>query len=293
ARQQEREARRVARARRDSSKSIGADTLAMPGAQARGFVGRNAEKPHGRGETVLAAERARRGTYEVSRVSTASDNVKARPAVYTQETRKKGLLERLGIKKSAEASVRSTKVSSAFSHGSAARAATNASPGYEARPAVYTHEASKRNLFSQKGGLGGTLASRLHLPGLERLPHIPIPVIVAAFIALALVIIYGPARTYYAAWRESGILEAEYQVVAEQNAELNDELARLQSLEGIEDEARKRGYAYPNEEALVVDGVEEEVLADPSLAAAAVAEHEANLPWYVQVLDTVLGYEHR
>lgn len=152
-----------------------------------------------------------------------------------------------------------------------------------ARPAVYTAKPERQGLLS-----------RFRLPSIS-LPSVDvfaIPGWVVALVAfaIALVIMYGPARMYYAAWRDAGVLHAEYEILAEQNDELNHEIERLQTLEGIEDEARSRGYVYEGEEALVVEGLEEEQVADPALVDAAVEEYQKSLPWYVGILDLVFGY---
>ena len=141
-----------------------------------------------------------------------------------------------------------------------------------ARPAVYTREATRRR-------------SRLTLHG------IPVAILIAILMAVAIAsIVAVPARLFYLAWRQSGVLQVRYEVVERQNEELNDHVERLQSLEGIEDEARSHGYVYPGEEALVVDGVEEEVLADPTEADRAVQEYEESQPWYIHTLDSLFGY---
>lgn len=206
----ERDQRRAERMQRRVARSVGADSLAAPTAHALGLAGRNVDRPRGRGETARRVEQDR------------SDNVSARPAVYTKEA--KGLRD------------------------------------------------------------------RLHLPAFSF--SVQAVVIAAIAIAVAVALIYGPARTYYSAWRDSGILQAEYNELTVQNQSLNHELDRLQTLEGIEDEARGRGYVYPGEEALVVKGVEEEAVADPERVEEAVRAYEQSLPWYVSVLDMLFGYQH-
>ena len=143
-----------------------------------------------------------------------------------------------------------------------------------ARPAVFTAEARRRPIVARP------------------LPPFAIPAAIIAAVLIAAIMLFGPVRTYYAAWRESGRLEAEYEALEQQNTELMEQLDRLQSIDGIEDEARRRGYAYPDEEVLIVDGLEEEKLADPAKVGEAVEAHEQGLPWYVNLLDGLLGYEH-
>jgi hypothetical protein len=124
---------------------------------------------------------------------------------------------------------------------------------------------------------------------LGRIPMVIAIVIVAA--ALVVGVLWGPARAYYLAWRESEVLKVEYAALVAQNEALDHDLDRLQSLEGIEDEARRRGYVYPGEEALVVKGVEDQQETDPSQVQRAIDEYEANKPWYVSWLDSMFGYQ--
>lgn len=116
--------------------------------------------------------------------------------------------------------------------------------------------------------------------------------LVGISIALGIVILMGPARMYYAAWRDEGILEAQYEAVAAQYDDLSHDIERLQTVEGIEDLARRRGYAYPNEKALVVRELEEQEFVGAVSLEDAIEEHEKGLPWYVGVLDTLFDYHY-
>ncbi len=149
-----------------------------------------------------------------------------------------------------------------------------------ARPAVYTDKTTQRTRPTVSLGALGMLG---------RVPMVIAIVIVVA--ALVVGVLWGPARAYYLAWRESEVLKVEYAALVAQNEALDHDLDRLQSLEGIEDEARRRGYVYPGEEALVVKGVEDQQQTDPSLVQRAVDEYEANQPWYVLWLDAMFGYQ--
>ena len=150
-----------------------------------------------------------------------------------------------------------------------------------ARPAVYTQEPEQKRF-------------RLRLPSLPSIgagvDSVPLPLVAVVLVAIALAIVWGPVRTYYSAWRQAGALQAQYEIVAAQNGELGHELDRLQTIEGVEDEARRRGYAYPDEEALVIDGVEDARVADPAAVARRLEEYEAGQPWYIHLLDGVFGY---
>lgn len=150
------------------------------------------------------------------------------------------------------------------------------SSSVHARPAVYTAPAGR---------------TRTHSNTSFELPSVPVPLLVLVAIAAMVWMLVIPARSFYAAWREQGALAVRYEVLTQQNEELNHKLERLQSLEGIEDEARRRGYAYPDEEALVVDGIEEEMVADPARVDEAIDAYERGLPWYLHVFDFLFGYE--
>lgn len=165
-----------------------------------------------------------------------------------------------------------------------------------ARPAVYTADVTADGRVARSRTQNETSTTWLESVS-ERLSEVrlfslPILMIAGLVVALAVVIVMGPVRTYYAAWRDEGILDAQYEVVAAQYEQLTDEVDRLQTREGVEEAARERGYVYPDEEALVVTGLEEEESAEDVLLEEAVAEHEASQPWYVRMLDALFGYQH-
>ena len=111
--------------------------------------------------------------------------------------------------------------------------------------------------------------------------------IVVAVIVATIVMLYAPARAYYIAWRTQLDLEARYAAILEENEDLYEDLDRLRSREGIEDEARKRGYVIPGETSVVVRGLPEEGLDTGSKANDVVAD----VPWYLVPLDVIFGYE--
>lgn len=178
--------------------------------------------------------------------------------------------------------------------------------GVVSRPAVFTGEGSAGDgLLDRLRALrssGTTTRASSRRTSRERdasavarglsAPSLPILFLVAISVALGVMIFMGPAREYYASWRDEGILEAQYKVASEQYSDLQHDIERLQTVEGIEDLARKRGYAYPDEEALVVQELEEQEFVGTVSLEDAVKEHEANLPWYVGVLDVVFDYQY-
>lgn len=160
----------------------------------------------------------------------------------------------------------------------AARA--NSEADFEARPAVYTREEAKPSLRDR--------VAQINLSA----PWIPIAIFVTVTLAICAVMLYGPVCTYYAAWRDACRLEVAYGVVKDQNSELNHEINRLQSLEGIEDEARRRGFVYPSEEALVTDVPPAADTTSPEVVNQKLAAYEQQQPWYIHTLDSMLGYSY-
>lgn len=115
-------------------------------------------------------------------------------------------------------------------------------------------------------------------------------------LALGIVVVivlfmYGPVAGYYQAWRASGELQAEYETAQADNEALRDDLDRLQSEEGIEDEARKRGYTFPNEESTSAEGVSDDTDQGSSASDSSSYTDDTEQPWYIHVLDVILGYD--
>ncbi|WP_035437890.1 septum formation initiator family protein [Atopobium sp. oral taxon 810] len=80
-------------------------------------------------------------------------------------------------------------------------------------------------------------------------------------IALAIVVLlffamYPPLRDYYVACRTQEDLKTQYAQLKDKNGELLSDIERLQTSEGIEDEARKRGYVNQGETGVVVEGLD-------------------------------------
>lgn len=100
------------------------------------------------------------------------------------------------------------------------------------------------------------------------------------------VMLYGPTRNYYLAVRSGQDLKAHLEAVEEQNESLDQDLDRLQSEEGVEDEAHRRGWVKDGETGVVVEGLpkedQTEMLGD--------IEVEDTRPWYIRVLDVLFFY---
>lgn len=114
-----------------------------------------------------------------------------------------------------------------------------------------------------------------------------------AILCLAIVLfgVYGPIQRYYVAWRAAGDLQAEYEAVSSDNEALRDDLSRLQSEEGIQDEARRRGYTYPDEESTTAEGISDDANEGSSATDSDFSAADIQQPWYIHVLDFIFVYQ--
>lgn len=112
-----------------------------------------------------------------------------------------------------------------------------------------------------------------------------------AALVIAIFMIYPPARDYYVAWRTQSELQATYDAVSADNSALQSDVDRLQSREGIEDEARKHGYAYEGENTLDVQGLSgDDSNQGSNPLDGEVQAEQTDLPWYVRLGDIVFFY---
>lgn len=156
---------------------------------------------------------------------------------------------------------------------------------YGVRPAVMEHK--------PKG-----LLKRLPVPEVK-LPQVSLPsspaarraIVVLGFLAIVVVFLYGPVRSLYAATRDEQVYTAQLAELNASNAELRAEVDRLQSREGIEDEARKRGYVLPGEQPVMVEGLEVDDRGTADSSASAVQSRSDDNPWYIDVFDFIFSYE--
>lgn len=130
---------------------------------------------------------------------------------------------------------------------------------------------AKDAVAAKAGAVGGFYAS-------HKLLCIAVGVLVAAAVLL-----YGPAATYYRAWRAGLDLQAQYDALAQSNDQIQQQNDALLTREGIEEEARRRGYVGAGETGVVVEGLPD----DSASSSDAAPEY----PWYVGVGDVIFGYE--
>lgn len=132
---------------------------------------------------------------------------------------------------------------------------------------------AKDAVAAKAGAVGGFYAS-----------HKLLCIVVGVLVAAA-VLLYGPAATYYRAWRAGLDLQAQYDALAQSNDQIQQQNDALLTREGIEEEARRRGYVGAGETGVVVEGLPD----DSASSSDATPEY----PWYVGVGDVIFGYERQ
>ncbi|MDR1712799.1 MAG: septum formation initiator family protein [Coriobacteriales bacterium] len=111
-----------------------------------------------------------------------------------------------------------------------------------------------------------------------------------ACLALAAAMLYPVAREYYLALRENQRLNAEYQAVLERNDRITEEIAALDTPQGIEDRAREQfGWVHSGEEAVNITGLstKESTTVLPEAVQPGSVESEGD--WWTQTLDEFFG----
>lgn len=124
--------------------------------------------------------------------------------------------------------------------------------------------------------------------GSHRVACIVVVVIVALAVAL-----YPPAKALYGASRTNAVLAERLDAATSSATQLQGEVDSLMTREGIEDEARRRGYVSEGETAVDVDGVADSGSAttDESVTGGSSQTTDAQEPWYVSALDFFFGYD--
>lgn len=144
---------------------------------------------------------------------------------------------------------------------------------HDATARVEAAQHAKDAVAAKAGAVGGFYAS-------HKLLCIAVGVLVAAALLL-----YGPAATYYRAWRAGLDLQAQYDALAQSNDQIQQQNDALLTRKGIEEEARRRGYVGAGETGVVVEGLPD----DSTSSSDATPEY----PWYVGVGDVIFGYERQ
>ncbi|MEQ2637323.1 FtsB family cell division protein [Paratractidigestivibacter faecalis] len=144
---------------------------------------------------------------------------------------------------------------------------------HNATARVEAAQQAKDAVAAKASAVGGFYAS-------HKLLCIAVGVLVAAALLL-----YGPTATYYRAWRAGLDLQAQYDALAQSNDRIQQQNDALLTREGIEEEARRRGYVGAGETGVVVEGLPD----DSASSSDATPEY----PWYVGVGDVIFGYERQ
>lgn len=118
--------------------------------------------------------------------------------------------------------------------------------------------------------------------------------IVVGIIVVVLGALYSPAKALYGARRTNAVLAQRLDAATSSAQTLQSEVDSLMTREGIEDEARRRGYVQEGDTAVDMDGVTDSGSAttDESVTndSSATTDEEPT-PWYTSVLDFIFGYD--
>jgi len=124
----------------------------------------------------------------------------------------------------------------------------------------------------------------------HRLACVVVVIVVALVVAL-----YSPVKALYGAHRTNAVLAERLDAATASATQLQGEVDSLMTREGIEDEARRRGYVGEGETAVEVGGIEDSGSAttDESVTgdSSQTQGQDAQDPWYVSVLDFIFGYD--
>lgn len=117
--------------------------------------------------------------------------------------------------------------------------------------------------------------------------------IAMATVLVAVAMLYSPARAYYAAVRVNSVLSSQLSDVNASNDSLQSDVSSLMTKEGIEDEARRRGYVSKGDTAVDMSGVSDSggATSDQASATSDDTASSAAEPWYLSVLDALFGYD--
>lgn len=104
-------------------------------------------------------------------------------------------------------------------------------------------------------------------------------------VGVLLIGFYGPIQGYYRAIRDAQELQITQQEVEKEHKNLNEDVNRLQTQEGIQDKAHERGYVSEGETSVSVEGV-----GNTTTDNKPKEQKRPENPWYIKFLDFVFGY---
>lgn len=121
------------------------------------------------------------------------------------------------------------------------------------------------------------------------------PVVLGSVVAIIflLVMLYPPTCSYYAALRTNQALSEQLSDVTTERDELQSDVTKLTSEDGIKDEARRRGYVDEGDTAVDMQGIEDSgsAASDATVLEQQNAEEQKETPWYFQALDVIFQYD--
>lgn len=146
------------------------------------------------------------------------------------------------------------------------------------RPAVSSEKAPRVNPLTAVAGWAGA--------------HRALSIAMAT-VLVAVAMLYPPARAYYAAARVNSVLSSQLSDVNASNDSLQSDVSSLMTKEGIEDEARRRGYVSKGDTAVDMSGVSDSggATSDQASATSDDTASSAAEPWYLSALDAFFGYD--
>lgn len=120
--------------------------------------------------------------------------------------------------------------------------------------------------------------------------------ILSAAIVVTLVLVlmlYPPARAYYGAVRTNGVLSSQLSDINASNSTMQSQVDSLMTREGIEDEARRRGYVSEGDTPVDMSGVDDTGCpsADTTVTQPSSSASNPDNPWYIGVLDALFRYD--
>ena len=104
-------------------------------------------------------------------------------------------------------------------------------------------------------------------------------------VGVLLIGFYGPVQGYYRAIRDAQELQITQQEVEKEHKNLNEDVNRLQTQEGIQDKAHERGYVSEGETSVSVEGV-----GNTTTDNKPKEQKWPENPWYIKFFDFVFGY---
>lgn len=136
-------------------------------------------------------------------------------------------------------------------------------PEADARPTAGDRSVAGRRqaAVSAAKEAGSTAIGALSLAGAWAVAHRALAVCMASLLVVAIAL-YAPLQAYYAAVRTNEALSNQLSSINASNETMQAQVDALMTREGIEDEARRRGYVQEGETAVEMSGVTDSM--DPS-----------------------------